>query len=66
MATVGDLDKFQGLDVVGQAGLKDPVNHHYVEEIFGASLALAGIAAMAQIGNTGSSLWGVMTSASDA
>ena len=31
------LDKFQGLDVVGQAGLRDLVNHHYVQ-IFGASL----------------------------
>jgi type IV secretion system protein VirB10 len=46
------LDKFQGLDVVGQTGLRDLVNHHYVK-IFGASLALAGIAAVTQIGNTG-------------
>jgi len=47
------LDKFQGLDVVGQTGLRDLVNHHYVR-IFGASLALAAIAATAQIGNTAS------------
>ena len=48
------LDKFQGLDVVGQTGLADLVNHHYVR-IFGASLALAAVAATTQIGNAGSS-----------
>jgi type IV secretion system protein VirB10 len=48
------LDKFQGLDVVGQTGLRDLVDHHYVR-IFGASLALAAVAATAQIGNTGAS-----------
>jgi type IV secretion system protein TrbI len=47
------LDKFQGLDVVGQTGLRDLVNHHYVQ-IFGASLALAAISATAQIGNNAS------------
>jgi type IV secretory pathway VirB10-like protein len=47
------LDKFQGLDVVGQTGLRDLVNHHYVQ-IFGSSLALAGIAATAQVGNSAS------------
>jgi type IV secretory pathway VirB10-like protein len=47
------LDKFQGLDVVGQTGLRDQVNHHYVQ-IFGASLALAAISATAQIGNNSS------------
>ncbi len=46
------LDKFQGLDVMGQAGLRDLVNHHYVQ-IFGASLALAAISAATQVGNTG-------------
>jgi type IV secretory pathway VirB10-like protein len=46
------LDKFQGLDVVGQAGLRDLVNHHYVQ-IFGASLALAAVGAVTQIGNAG-------------
>jgi len=56
-----DLDKFQGLDVVGQAGLLDLVNHHYLR-IFGASLALAAISATAQIGNNsayGTYNWGV-------
>jgi type IV secretion system protein VirB10 len=47
------LDKFQGLDVVGQSGLRDLVNHHYFQ-IFGASLALAAVGAVTQIGNTGS------------
>jgi len=47
------LDKFQGLDVVGQTGLRDLVNHHYIR-IFGASLALAAVAATAQIGNSAS------------
>jgi type IV secretion system protein VirB10 len=47
------LDKFHGLDVVGQTGLRDLVNHHYVQ-IFGASLALAAISATAQIGNNAS------------
>ncbi|HEX4166657.1 MAG TPA: TrbI/VirB10 family protein [Bryobacteraceae bacterium] len=47
------LDKFQGLDVVGQTGLRDQVNHHYVQ-IFGTSLALAAISATTQIGNNAS------------
>jgi len=55
------LDKFQGLDVVGQTGLRDLVNHHYLQ-IFGASLALAAVSATAQIGNNvgsyGSYGWG--------
>ena len=46
------LDKFQGLDVVGQTGLRDLVNHHYVQ-IFGASIALAAVAAVSQVGNSG-------------
>ena len=56
------LDKFQGLDVVGQTGLRDLVNHHYVQ-IFGASLALAAVSATTQIGNSGGNYgsydWGV-------
>jgi type IV secretion system protein VirB10 len=46
------LDKFQGLDVIGQAGLRDLVNRHYVQ-IFGASIALAAVGAVTQIGNSG-------------
>jgi type IV secretion system protein VirB10 len=56
------LDKFQGLDVVGQTGLRDLVNHHYLQ-IFGASLALAAVSATTQIGNNGGAYgtydWGV-------
>ncbi len=55
------LDKFKGLDVVGQTGLRDLVNHHYTQ-IFGSSLALAAVAATAQIGNNssfGTYDWGV-------
>ena len=37
------LDQFQGLNQVGETGLKDKVNHHYMR-IFGASLALGAIA----------------------
>lgn len=47
------LDKFKGLDVVGQTGLRDLVNHHYFQ-IFGASIALAAVAATTQIGNNSS------------
>jgi len=56
------LDKFQGLDVIGQTGLRDLVNHHYLQ-IFGASLALAAVGATVNVGNAGASYgaydWGV-------
>jgi type IV secretion system protein VirB10 len=56
------LDRFQGLDVVGQTGLRDLVNHHYVQ-IFGAAIALAAVSAAAQVGNNSGSYgtydWGV-------
>jgi type IV secretory pathway VirB10-like protein len=38
-----DLDQFQGLDQIGEEGLKDKVNNHYLE-IFGTSIALGVIA----------------------
>lgn len=50
------LDRFTGLNQVGETGLRDLVNHHYLQ-IFGTSLALAGIGGAAQIGN-GSSGFG--------
>jgi type IV secretory pathway VirB10-like protein len=34
-----DLDQFHGLDQIGEEGLKDKVNNHYLQ-IFGASIAL--------------------------
>jgi type IV secretion system protein VirB10 len=42
-----DLDQFHGLDQVGETGLKDKVNSHYLE-IFGASIALGVIAGAAE------------------
>jgi type IV secretion system protein VirB10 len=42
-----NLDKFQGLDQIGETGLRDEVNHHYVQ-IFGVSLAIGAFAGLAQ------------------
>jgi type IV secretory pathway VirB10-like protein len=44
------LDQFTGLNQVGETGLRDLVNHHYLQ-IFGTSLALASIGGVAQLGN---------------
>jgi type IV secretory pathway VirB10-like protein len=44
-----DLDRFQGLNQIGQTGLKDQVNNHYLQ-IFGASIAIGTIAGFAQAG----------------
>ena len=56
-----DLDQFHGLDAVGETGLKDKVNNHYMQ-IFGASIALGVIAGAAE-SSTNS---GVNESGSDA
>lgn len=45
------LDRFQGLNQIGETGLRDQVNHHYVQ-VFGTSAALGAIAGLSQIGNT--------------
>jgi type IV secretion system protein VirB10 len=50
-----DLDQFQGLNQIGEAGLKDKVNNHYLQ-IFGTSIALGIIAGAAQIEEGGSTL----------
>ena len=42
-----DLDQFHGLNQIGETGLKDKVNNHYVQ-IFGASIALGLIAGAAE------------------
>jgi type IV secretion system protein TrbI len=42
-----NLDQFRGLDQIGETGLRDKVNHHYLQ-IFGASIALGVIAGLAQ------------------
>jgi type IV secretory pathway VirB10-like protein len=44
------LDQFTGMNDIGETGLRDLVNHHYLQ-VFGASLALAAIGGVAQIGN---------------
>jgi type IV secretion system protein VirB10 len=46
------LDHFQGLDQIGDAGLRDQVNNHYLR-IFGASLAIGAIGAVAEGGTSG-------------
>ena len=55
------LDQFQGLNQIGEGGLRDQVNHHYVE-IFGVSVAIGAIAGLSQA-NT---LYGISESATDA
>ncbi len=46
------LDRFQGLNQVGDAGLRDQVNNHYMR-IFGASLAIGALGAIAEGGTSG-------------
>jgi type IV secretory pathway VirB10-like protein len=48
------LDKFKGLDQIGDTGLRDQVNNHYLR-IFGVSLAIGALGAVAEAG-TGSAL----------
>jgi len=50
-----DLDQFHGLDQIGDTGLKDQVNNHYVQ-VFGTSIALGLVAGAAQATNSNSSL----------
>ena len=50
-----DLDKFLGMNQIGETGLRDLVNHHYFQ-IFGASLAIGAVGGLAQIGNSSTSL----------
>ncbi len=47
-----DLDQFHGLDQVGETGLKDKVNNHYLQ-IFGASIALGIISGAAEATTNG-------------
>ena len=47
-----NLDRFQGLNQIGDVGLRDQVNNHYLR-IFGASLAVGAIGAVAQGGTSG-------------
>lgn len=50
-----DLDQFQGLDQVGEQGLKDKVNNHYLQ-IFGTSIALGVLAGAAEIETGGGAI----------
>ena len=52
-----DLDQFHGLDQIGEEGLKDKVNYHYLQ-VFGTSIALGVIAGAAQIEQGGGALSG--------
>lgn len=53
------LDQFHGLNQIGETGLRDQVNHHYLE-VFGVSLAIGAIAGIEQAGsNYGYSMGGV-------
>jgi len=56
-----NLDKFEGLNQIGETGLRDQVNHHYVQ-VFGMSLAIGAIAGFAQANNNS----GVFQSSTDA
>jgi type IV secretory pathway VirB10-like protein len=42
-----NLDKIQGLNQIGETGLADQVNHHYLQ-VFGVSLAVGAIAGLSQ------------------
>src|SRR5260370_39309725 len=46
------LDQFKGLNQIGDTGLRDQVNNHYFR-IFGVSLAIGALGAVAQAGTGG-------------
>ena len=50
-----DLDQFHGLDQIGEEGMKDKVNNHYVQ-IFGASIALGIVAGAGEITQGGGTI----------
>ena len=50
-----DLDQFHGLDQIGEEGMKDKVNNHYLE-IFGTSIALGVIAGAGEIEQGGGTI----------
>lgn len=52
-----DLDQFHGLDQIGEEGLKDKVNSHYLQ-IFGTSIALGVIAGAGEITQGGGTFTG--------
>jgi type IV secretion system protein TrbI len=50
-----DLDQFHGLDQIGEEGLKDKVNNHYLQ-IFGTSIALGIVAGAGEIEEGGGAI----------
>lgn len=48
----GSLDQFKGMNQIGDTGLRDQVNNHYLK-IFGASLAVGAIGGIAEAGSGG-------------
>jgi len=50
-----DLDQFHGLDQIGEEGLKDKVNNHYLQ-IFGTSIALGVIAGAGELTQGGGTI----------
>lgn len=46
------LDQFKGMNQIGDVGLRDKVNNHYLK-IFGASLAVGAIGGIAEAGSGG-------------
>lgn len=50
-----DLDQFHGLDQIGEEGLTDKVNNHYLE-IFGTSIALGIVAGAGEITQGGGTI----------
>ena len=46
------LDQFKGMNQIGDTGLRDQVNNHYLK-IFGASLAVGAIGGIVQAGSAG-------------
>ncbi len=48
-----NLDQFKGLNQIGDTGLRDQVNNHYLR-IFGVSLAIGALGAVAETGTAGS------------
>src|SRR5271154_2025138 len=47
------LDQFKGLNQIGDTGLRDQVNNHYLR-IFGVSLAVGALGAVSEAGTAGS------------
>ena len=47
-----NLDQFKGMNQIGDTGLRDQVNNHYLK-IFGASLAVGAIGGIAEAGSGG-------------